>query len=554
MILKKFVIKYSLLLIVVMLPLYVFGGIPNAGQQSTIIQKKSIENKSLNTEIDLDVESSDKNTINSESGQSIFVSSIIIEASTEIEGVSTDDLIQNYSGKEMTLGELQNLAQLITKRYQESGFFLASAYIPPQEIEDGKVLFRVMVGQYGDLNIKGIDFVHFNPLRINKGDLINLDNLETGLLLLSDIPGINVQSVITPGASVGTSDLNVDITPGKAYNARIETDNYGSKYTGHNRIGASFNLNNPLGFGDVLSLRAISTGSGMNYKRIGYQLPVNNLGSKVGVAYSDMDYTVGEEFASLDAKGSANIKSLFFLQSLVRGRSANLEGQINLDVKDTQDRIDSTSEVTNKSVKVINFGMSGDRRDDFFGGGINNFSLTASLGNLDIESDAAKTTDDSAAKSDGRFIKYFMTVSRLQKLTDKITFMASFSAQRASTNLNSSEKFSGGGPFSVRAYPQGEVLADEVNQLILEGRYSLFDNTQLKFFVDALNTKINHQPWVGANADNYRNLKGFGSELLWVNSSGYSASILYARKIGAEAVTTDKEKNGRFWIQLGKSF
>ena len=103
-----------------MLPPYVFGGVPNAGQQSTIIQKKSIDNKSLNTEIDLGVEPSDKNTINSQSEQSILISSIVIETSTEVEGVSTDDLIQSYSGKEMTLGELQNLAQLISNRYQES--------------------------------------------------------------------------------------------------------------------------------------------------------------------------------------------------------------------------------------------------------------------------------------------------------------------------------------------------------------------------------------------------------------------------------------------------
>ena len=71
--------------------------------------------------------------------------------------------------------------------------------------------------------------------------------------------------------------------------------------------------------------------------------------------------------------------------------------------------------------------------------------------------------------------------------------MASFTKQQSSKNLNSSEKFSGGGPFSVRAYPQGEVSADEVNQLIVEGRYSILDNTQLKFFVDILNTKINRK-------------------------------------------------------------
>jgi hemolysin activation/secretion protein len=41
------------------------------------------------------------------------------------------------------------------------------------------------------------------------------------------------------------------------------------------------------------------------------------------------------------------------------------------------------------------------------------------------------------------------------------TLYASFSGQRASKNLDSSEEFFLGGPNGVRAYPQGEGAGDE---------------------------------------------------------------------------------------------
>jgi len=52
------------------------------------------------------------------------------------------------------------------------------------------------------------------------------------------------------------------------------------------------------GRGDVLSLRAMTSGSGLNYGRLSYQLMFGR--ATLGLAYSRVEYELGEEFGVLD--------------------------------------------------------------------------------------------------------------------------------------------------------------------------------------------------------------------------------------------------------------
>src|SRR6185436_2837077 len=131
---------------------------------------------------------------------------------------------------------------------------------------------------------------------LNSGDTIAIAPLEERLLLLSDIPGVNVRSSLVPGTQVGTSDLLVDVTPGQRVTGSVEADNGGSRYTGENRIGGSVYLNDPLGLGDQAGLRVLTSGSGLKYGRAFYQLQVGR--ARIGVAYTALEYRLGKEFAA----------------------------------------------------------------------------------------------------------------------------------------------------------------------------------------------------------------------------------------------------------------
>ena len=173
---------------------------------------------------------------------------------------------------------------------------------------------------------------------LNSGGTIDIAPLENRLLLLSDIPGVDVRSTMIPGASVGTSDLIVEVTPGQRVTGSIDADNAGNRYTGEYRIGGTVNINNPTGHGDVISLRALTSGDGLRYGRASYQTQIGR--ATVGAAYTGLQYRLGKEFASLQAHGTAQIVSVYGSYPLIRSRNTNLYGLLAFDAKTFQDKTD----------------------------------------------------------------------------------------------------------------------------------------------------------------------------------------------------------------------
>jgi hemolysin activation/secretion protein len=465
-------------------------------------------------------------------------------------------------GSELTLTELRAMASKITTHYAKNGYFVARAYLPAQQIQNDSVTIEVSEGQYGKVILRNqtnlSDAQAYRLLEgINPGDPIINDPLENRLLLLSDVAGVNVQSTLVPGATPGTSDLIVDITPGKRVSGSIDADNAGNRYTGEYRLGSTINLNNPLGLGDVASLRAVTSGSGLNYLRASYQVPFGR--ATAGVAYSKLNYSLGKEFESLRAHGTVDVASIYGNYALVRSRNDNHYVQLAYDDKTFQDRVDSIPSVTDKKVRVLMASLYGNHRDNLGGGGISAYSLTWSAGDLDIRTPAALAADAASARSNGSFNKLDFSLTRLQRVTDVVSVYASLNGQLASKNLDASEKMGLGGMNGVRAYPQGEAYGDEGYLASVEARLLLRNligrvpgQVHLIGFVDGGRVTINKNPW--ANTTNHRNLGAYGIGATWGQPGNFLLRAYYARKLGNEAALSAPDKSGRFWIQAIKYF
>jgi hemolysin activation/secretion protein len=465
-------------------------------------------------------------------------------------------------GSELTLADLRAMAAKISAFYRSKGYFVAQAYLPAQDIKDGAVTIAVIEGQYGQITLRNQSNLS-EPLAnsllggLNSGDPVAIAPLESRLLLLSDVPGTNVKSTLVPGAAVGTSDLIVDVMPGQRVTGSIDADNAGNRYTGEYRLGATVNLNNPLGQGDVASLRVLTTGSGLNYARGSYQMQFGK--ATAGVAYSGLRYELGKEFAYLNAHGTAKVASLYGRYPLIRSRNNNLYAGLAYDDKTFQDKVDLTSSVTDKKARVLMASLSGDHRDRLGGGGLSAYSLTWSAGNIDIQTPSALAADAAGPQSNGRFNKLGFSAMRLQRVTDTISLYAAVNGQVASKNLDSSEKMELGGMNAVRAYPEGEAYADQGYVLTLEARLLLPKFSQqmpgqvhLIGFVDTGSVTINKNPW--GPGDNRRTLSGAGVGLNWSENNNFLVRAYYARKLGNEVATSAPDKSGRFWIQAVKYF
>ncbi|CAN5483437.1 ShlB/FhaC/HecB family hemolysin secretion/activation protein [soil metagenome] len=465
-------------------------------------------------------------------------------------------------GSELSLADLRGMAAKITGRYRSNGYFVAQAYLPAQEIKDGVVTIAVAEGQYGKVDVRNQSnlsngLVNSQLEGLNSGDTIAIAPLESRLLLLSDIPGVNVSSTLTPGASVGASDLIVDVVPGQRVTGSIDADNAGNRYTGEYRVGATVNLNNAAGHGDVASLRVLTSGSGLKYARASYQMQFGK--ATAGVAYSWLGYELGKEFASLQANGTAKIASLYGSYPLIRSRDTNLYAGLAFDAKTFEDRVDATSTVVDKKAQALMASLRGDHRDHLGGGGLTSYSLTATAGNLDIQTPAMRAFDAATAQSNGHYSKLGFSAMRLQSVTDTVSLYAGINGQLASKNLDVSEKMELGGINGVRAYPEGEAYADQGYLLTLEARLLLpkFSERfpgqlQLVGFVDTGSVTINKNPW--AAGDNHRTLSGAGVGLNWSAYNNFVVRASYARKLGGGTATSAPDKSGRFWIQAVKYF
>lgn len=465
-------------------------------------------------------------------------------------------------GSELSLADLRGMAAKIADYYHRNGYFVAQAYLPAQDIKNGSVTIAVIDGQYGQItlhNQTGLsDHLASGILDgLHSGDPVTSEPLESRLLMLSDLPGVNVKSTLVPGASMGTSDLVVDLAPGPRVSGSIDADNAGNRYTGENRIGATVNLNNLAGHGDVASLRALTSGPGLNYARASYQMQFGK--ARAGVAYSVLDYKLGREFEALGANGTVRIASIFGSYPLIRSRSNNLYAGLTYDDKTFQDRVNSTSTVTDKKAQVLMPSLYGDQRDGLGGGGISSYSLTWFTGNIDIETPAARAIDAQTARSNGHFDKLGFTAMRLQRVTDSVSLYAAINGQFAAKNLDSSEKMELGGMYAVRAYPEGEAYADEGYVLTLEARLALpkFSEAmpgqvQLIGFVDTGSVRTHKNPW--AAGPNSRTLSGAGVGVSWAESNNFMVRAYYAHKLGSEVATSAPDQSGRFWIQAVKYF
>jgi hemolysin activation/secretion protein len=467
-------------------------------------------------------------------------------------------------GRELTLSDLRGMAGKIADHYHKNGYFAAQAYLPVQDIKDGVVVIAVIEGRYGNIKLNNTanlsNYVVNNLFKgLNRGDIIAIAPLERRLLLLSDLPGVEVVSTLVPGSTAGESDLIVDIKPGARFNGSVDADNAGNRYTGEYRIGTTLYFNEPIGYGDAVTLRALTSGFGLFYVRAAYEAQLGQ--TRGGIAYSYLQYELIKEFKPLDANGTAHIASIYDVYPLIRSRNNNLYAGITFDYRVYQDRVDATSTVVDRQSQVLMPTLYGDHRDNFFGGGLSSFSLTWFAGNLDIRTQAARNIDSATARTNGLYNKVRFNAMRLQNVTESFSIYASFNGQLAFNNLDISEKMELGGMYAVRAYPEGEAYADEGYVATLEGRLKLpkfFERLpgqmQLVGFGDIGGVRVNHSPGAWATGSNNRTLYGAGLGLTWMDYNNFSVKAYYAYRLGSEKVLSGPNSPGQFWIQLVKYF
>jgi hemolysin activation/secretion protein len=187
--------------------------------------------------------------------ETLFVKHFVVEGPLLVPESELREILAPYEGRKLTLGDIYGAADKVTLLYRAKGYLVAKAYVPAQDARSGSLKIKLVVGKYGSVLVKNASAV---DTALEDEALIHKDALERALLLVSDLPGAGVpRIVVSPGKAQETSDFQFAVPEGKRIEAYLLGDNFGSPYTGRDRLNGGFAINSPLGFGDRLSGSAI---------------------------------------------------------------------------------------------------------------------------------------------------------------------------------------------------------------------------------------------------------------------------------------------------------
>ncbi len=462
-----------------------------------------------------------------------------ITGNTRIDTATLHALVASAEGKRLTLPELGALTGRVTNYYHSHGYPLARAIVPAQTLHDGVVRIEIIEARYGKVSVK-------NQSRVNDGLLVNTlgglqsgtvvsqASLDRGLLLLSDIPGVAVNATLKPGEAVGSSDLQVDVTSAQAILGSVTADDAGDRYTGRGRLGGTVSFLDPLHYGDVLSLNALTSGSGMNYGRVSYDALLDGEGTRVGVGYSALHYRLSGRLSDLDAFGDAQDASLWVKQPLVRGRDASVYIQIQYDHLYLNDDVGASDLKTQRHLDNLTMSLDGDVRDGLLAGAVNTWSASWTYGHVSFDNTAAESLDAAAADTQGDFSKWNVFLGRLQSFNANDALYLQAAGQWANGNLDPSQQFVVGGPGSVRGYEVSALSADTGYQLTAELRHTYpqlwYGRWQAIAFVDDAHVAVDRT--IFAPGPNNANLYAAGVGLNWAGPDEITASVTVAAPFG----------------------
>ena len=398
----------------------------------------------------------------SDSSKTIFIKDFTFAGNSAISSEELKQSLKAYAGKELNFNQIQEVLAVVTKVYRDKGYFVARAYLGKQDLvkNDNTLFISIIEGKYQEIKLNNNSLVNDNSLQAildnaKSNGIINVKDIERVLLLINDRNGVEVSnSVVEAGKEVGSSNLNIDTTSTKRVDGYIVADNYGSRYTGYNRVQGLININSPFNIGDKISISGlVSNGADLKNGKIAYELPLNSYGLKSDFAYTRTNYNLVEEYKSLDAKGNSSIYEAGLSYPLIRSTNENLYLKGKYYHKDMNDYM-IADKYEDKSINSFVTTLEYDK----------NYSIgtlpARVFANLNLTT--GHLSSKNSNPNNGNYNKVDTYISNDIYFNEIFSLNTNLTAQKVlgNKNLDGSEDLSLGGPNAVKLYPYSEQSAE----------------------------------------------------------------------------------------------
>ena len=358
-------------------------------------------------------------------------------------------LVADYLGRPVTLLEIYEAADRVANHYIAHGYTLASVMVPAQRVVDGTVRLEVIEGRYGRVRVEqnrlyGADTVRHHLGEIPYGKQYKAGELRDGMRRLNRLPGLSAKAVLKPGEVYGTSDVVVRVRETPVSGALI-VDNYGRENIGEFRYSASVTFNNPGDVADQLQFLALRSEDGrLTYGYGAYSVPLNTRGDRLTLSHGRAAFEVPEN--NIDGTNEASRIQLDI--PLLFSDTTHL--RLSPAISRTDSTVDLFDISTGLGTHITLFELGA-----LYSHTHGNRAVTQVNAELSSNGKDASATDRDAVR-----LKVELAAQHLHPLKRNTYGFLRFHGVWSDDMLPDTERFSIGGPTSVRGYPASEARGD----------------------------------------------------------------------------------------------
>ena len=215
-------------------------------------------------------------------------------------------LVAPFVGRKKIYGDVQKALEALEGDYRRLGYGTVQVYVPEQELTTGVVRLQVSEGVVGKVTITGNK--HFNDANVRaslpnlkEGTAPNMRQLSENVQLSNENPAKQVEVTLGVSEEEGKVDAKVEVKEEDPNRVYLTLDNTGTKASGKNRVGVSYQNANMGNSDQVLTLAyttAIDVLNGETHAparsgvrvdifSVGYRLPLYSIGDSIDLIYGN---------------------------------------------------------------------------------------------------------------------------------------------------------------------------------------------------------------------------------------------------------------------------
>ncbi|MDP2904102.1 MAG: ShlB/FhaC/HecB family hemolysin secretion/activation protein [Methylovulum sp.] len=229
----------------------------------------------------------------------LSVKHILIDGNSVFPEQDLRPIVGAYEQREVSIAELEELRQKLTRYYIDHGYINSGAVIPADAFKAGELRIKIIEGSLDEVRVKGLGRLRegyvVNRLLGDPDEPFNLQALQDNYQLLLADPLISrMNGRILPGTTPGHSVLDLDVTRARPYQLSLFGNNQRPPSIGAEAFGLNGQMRNLTGLGDTLDFTFI-TSEGSNRYAGGFSLPVTDWGAQVFFHFDEGDSMVLEQ-------------------------------------------------------------------------------------------------------------------------------------------------------------------------------------------------------------------------------------------------------------------